>query len=78
MGGEIDIPYFAIMNMAVVVQRVVGIIINPKQLNHGITESAKSQRKVSVMSTKETTNIGQKKRCLTVFGAEWTKVEVAE
>lgn len=31
MGGEIDIPYFAIMNMVVVVQRVAGIIINPKQ-----------------------------------------------
>ena len=31
MGGEIDIQYFAIMNTAVVVQKVVGIIINPKQ-----------------------------------------------
>lgn len=35
MGGEIDIPYFAIMNMAVVVQRVVGITMNLKQSKHG-------------------------------------------
>ena len=38
MGGEIDIPYFAIMNMAVVVQKVVGITMNLKQSKHGTEE----------------------------------------
>ena len=41
MGGEIDIPYFAIMNMAVVVQRVVGITMNLKQSKHGTDEQVR-------------------------------------
>ena len=35
MGGEIDIPCFAIMNMVVVVQKVDGITMKLKRLNRG-------------------------------------------
>ena len=35
MVGEIDSPYYVIMNMVVAVQRVVGITMKLKRLNRG-------------------------------------------